>query len=125
MKFHLRTKGLRFSRRLIAYVEHRLSRVLGRLTRSVGDVRIAIVDSTGRRGGRGVTCRIEADSSRGPVVVTERRADPLSAISRAAGRLGKCLARELDRRRDRRRRNRRDEERKLTRGAMLELEGAA
>ena len=124
MKFQLRTKGLRFSRRLIAYVEHRLSRALGRLTRGVGNVRIAVIDSTGRRGGRGVTCRIEAESSRGPVVVTERRSDPLSAISQAAARLSTCLARQLDREQDRRR-NRRGSDRRASRRAVAEIGGAA
>lgn len=86
---------------LRAHVERRLSFALGRFERRIQHIDVRLTDLNGPRRGLDQNCRIAVHlRPRGDIVVQDRSADPLGAVSAAAARVGTAVRRRLERRRD-------------------------
>lgn len=83
-----------------AHAEKRLGFALSRFRDAVGEADVSLDDENGPRGGPAIRCVIRVAGTRGwEVVVSDEAADPLEAVDRAAGRLGRAVAREMEKRR--------------------------
>jgi len=81
-----------------AHIERRLRFALGRFSGRIGRVVVRIADENGPRGGRDKRCRIAARlGRRGTVLVEERGEDLQAMIDVAAERMGRVVARSLQR----------------------------
>jgi ribosomal subunit interface protein len=102
MRLSLRSPGVDTSEALRAHLERRVRFALGRFGSRVRWVAATFADQNGPRGGVDKVCRIVADV-RGAARVVVEDADPdlYAAIDGAAGRLGRAVARGIDRDRDR------------------------
>jgi ribosomal subunit interface protein len=84
------------------HVERRILFAVGRFAPRVEEVSVRLGDANGPRGGNDKTCRTVASlHGVGQVVVEDADADLYAAVDRAASRLGRTVARAVDRRRDR------------------------
>ena len=98
MNIELRIGNAGVADALRRYVERRLHFALGRFGDRVGGVSVRLYGSGNTPNCK---CRMSAELQPfGNVVVEERDPDLFTAIDRAAGRLGRRVARELDRIRD-------------------------
>ena len=101
MKLEIFGKQLEEHSGLSAHIERRLRFALGRFGARVARVETTLTDLNGPRGGVDKQCRIIASLvPKGEVIVEVRDADIFIAVDRAADRLGRVTARELERRRE-------------------------
>lgn len=101
MKLDIIGRGVEVTEALAVHVERRLRFALGRFGRRVSHVAVTVADLNGPRGGIDQLCRIIVDlTPRGKVVVEVRDTEAVIAVARAAERIGRAVARELERRRD-------------------------
>ncbi len=102
MKIDLRIRGLEDAAGLKEQVERRLQFALRRFGPEVAQVTVRLSDENGPRGGVDKRCHLTV---RGPrlntVVIDERSASAEVAIDLAADRVGRAVARLVDRRRHR------------------------
>jgi ribosome-associated translation inhibitor RaiA len=88
--------GVEWTESLRRHAERRLSFALGRLDRRVGAVTVRLSDLNGPRGGIDKECRIHMRlPRRATLVVRCTEADAHTAISLAAERAGRAVARKL------------------------------
>jgi ribosome-associated translation inhibitor RaiA len=87
------------------YVERCLYFALGRFATAVAHVSTRVTDANGPRGGNDKHCQIviklRAAGSK-PITVDDTDTDLRAAVSRAANRAGRCVARAVERRRSKR-----------------------
>lgn len=84
------------------YIEHRMGHMLNRLQPRIGQVMIWLADLNGPRGGVDKRCRIVANVAPfGSVAAEATNTNPQTAIDRAARRIAKVVAHDVDRRRSR------------------------
>lgn len=102
MRIHLRSRRFELTDALRAYAERRLLFALSRFGGRVLSVMLRFDDVNGPRGGVDKRCRIIAHLSPpwGDVRVEELDGDLYAAISRAADRLARAVAREAERRQE-------------------------
>ena len=101
MRIHVRSRGFELTDALRAHVERRLLFALSRFGRRLRSVQLHMDDVNGPRGGADKRCQIVARLAPwGKVRVQELDGDLYAAISRAADRLDRAVAREAERRRD-------------------------
>lgn len=100
MKIQVRSRGFGLSDALRAHAERRLSFAVGRFGWPLQSVTLRLDDVNGPRGGADKRCQIVARLALGGDVRVEEMDDDLyAAISRAAERLDRAVAREMERRR--------------------------
>lgn len=100
MTIDVRSRPFELTPALGGHVERRLRFALGRFSTRVETVRVRVEDANGPRGGIDKACRLRVRlRGAAPVRVEETDADVYVAIDRAALRLARGVARELDRRR--------------------------
>ena len=101
MRMHVRSRGFELTDALRAHAERRLLFALSRFGRRLQSVLLRIDDVNGPRGGADKRCQIVARlAPGGDVRVEELDGDLYAAISRAADRLDRAAAREMERRRE-------------------------
>ncbi|MCC7263442.1 MAG: HPF/RaiA family ribosome-associated protein [Candidatus Latescibacteria bacterium] len=101
MKMEVRANQHRVGANLRHHVEKRLRFALGRFSRQVNTVKVQLSDLNGPRGGVDQCCRVEVSLvSGGRLIVEDTQSYLYAAISRAAERVGRALARQLSRQRD-------------------------
>ena len=101
MRIHVRSRGFDLTNALRAHAERRLLFALGRFGRRVQSVMLRMDDVNGPRGGADKRCQIVARLVPwGDVRVEEPDGDLYGAIDRAADRLDRAVAREIERRRE-------------------------
>ena len=83
---------------LRTYVRRRVGFAIGRFSLSIRRVTVRVTWVNATRGGVDLECRITAElSRRSPIVLIERAPDIHAAIDRSVERLGRRLARRVDR----------------------------
>ena len=101
MKVHVRGLAFEVGEALREHAQRRVLFALGRFAARLDSVRVRLVDANGPRGGPDKVCRMVARLQRqGAVRVEETDADAFAAVARAAERLGRGVAREVERRRE-------------------------
>lgn len=101
MKLEIFAQRIEATEVLSTHIERRLRFALGRFGARVARVAVTLTDLNGPRGGVDKQCRIVAFLvPKGEVVVEVRDADIFIAVDRAADRLGRVMARELERLRE-------------------------
>lgn len=99
MKLDIRGEHLELTDDLRTHAERRLQFVLGRFGQRIARVTMHLTDLKGPRGGVGKQCRITVDMPH-RLIAEVSDADLYAAIDRAADRLGRTVARELELRRE-------------------------
>lgn len=101
MKVQVRGLTFEVGQALQGHAERRLLFALGRFAARLDAVQVRLFDVNGPRGGPDKGCQMVARLARwGAVRVEETDADAYVAVTRAAERLGRGVARELERRRE-------------------------
>jgi ribosome-associated translation inhibitor RaiA len=98
MKIEIRTSGVTCDEELRAHVERRLGFALGRFAPAISVATVHLADENGPRGGVDLRCRILLRGRRiDGLVVEETATSATAAIDGAAERIGRSVARALDR----------------------------
>jgi ribosomal subunit interface protein len=101
MKLEISGQRIEETQGLSAHIERRLRFTLGRFGARVGRVAVTMADLHEPRGGIDKQCRMTAAIvPKGKIIVDVNDADMFSAVDRAADRLGRVVAQELERRRE-------------------------
>ena len=96
MRMTARNGGVEWTESLRRHAERRLAFALGRFDDRLGTVTVRLSDLNGPRGGVDKECRIHLRLLRRPALVVQcTDSDAYSAISIAAERAGRAVAREL------------------------------
>jgi hypothetical protein len=96
MKINLRSLGIPLSDDLEALVERRVRYGLTRFAESVHEVHVTLDDLNGPRGGLDKVCRMRVRTGRRRLCIVEQRASSIeAAVSSAAARAARAVAREL------------------------------
>ncbi len=96
MKIHVRSLEVPLTDELLALVERRVRYGLTRFAASVHDVHVTLDDLNGPRGGVDKVCRLRVRTGRRKPCVVEQRATSIeAAVSSAAARAARAVAREL------------------------------
>ena len=104
MQIDIQARGFKLTEGLREYVERRLSFVFASTRRSVRRISVRLSDENGPRGGDDMRCRMQVSLAAAPSVVIEDTETSLYvAIDRAADRIGRAVARRLERARKSRR----------------------
>ena len=99
MEMILRTHGVSVSGRVADSAIRRVTAAIDRLRRHIRMIRIQLEDQNGRKGGNDKVCVIVADlDDRTSVVVRERHASILAAITRASHRIAPAIHSRMARR---------------------------
>jgi ribosome-associated translation inhibitor RaiA len=100
MNVTLTSKDLELSAETREYVERRLYFNLGRFLGSIDRVEVVLSDENGPRGGIDKRCRIAVKLGGSADVVVDGKSDTLKdLINTSSDRVGRAVARSLDRRR--------------------------
>lgn len=104
MRFELHSSRIEVSDSIHAYVERRLGFALGRFADVVENVVVSLADINGPRGGIDKSCRMRVTliGHKTPVIADVLDVEIRAAIDMAAERVGRAVARQLDRRTSRR-----------------------
>ena len=98
MKIDIRARDIDLSASLREHIERRLFFALGRFGTRITVVTVTLEDLNGPRGGVDKQCRmVAAVTSVGHLRVEVRDTDTITAVDCAADRLGRTVAREIDR----------------------------
>ncbi len=98
MQVDVHSKDVRLTRSLKRFVERKMQTALGRFDASVDWVKVQISDINGPRGGEDIRCRVLAHVSGGrTLAIDETKSEPFAAVAHAAERLGRSVARRVDR----------------------------
>ena len=101
MRIYVRSRGFELTDALRVHAERRLLFALGRFGTRLQSVTVRMDDVNGPRGGADKRCQIAARlAPYGAVRVEELDGDLYGAIDRAADRLDRAVAREIERRRE-------------------------
>lgn len=101
MRLEVRGQHIDVTEALHSHATRRLQFALSRFGQRITRVTVHLTDPNGPRGGRDKHCRIVAKMKHGGEVIAEDLdADLYAAITQAADRLGRAVARELERQRE-------------------------
>ena len=101
MRLEIRGQHIEVTEALRTHAARRLQFALGRFGPRIARVVVLLTDLNGSRGGQDKQCRMVAEILRGgKVSVEDIDADLYAALAQAADRLGRAVARELERRRE-------------------------
>ena len=101
MQLEMRGKHLDVTEALRTHATRRLQFALGRFGQHIARVTVHLTDLNGPRGGRDKHCRIVVKMThRGKIIVEDVDTDVRTAITQAAERLSRTVAREVARRRE-------------------------
>lgn len=101
MRISVRSLGMATTEAIRTHVERRVLFAVGRFGGRIEDVSARLGDANGPRGGADKTCRLVATlEGAGQVVVEDADADLYVAVDRATSRLGRTVARAVERRRE-------------------------
>lgn len=101
MRFDIRGQHIEVTEGLRAHAVRRLQCALSRFEPRIARVAVCLSDLNGPRGGRDKQCRMVAEMPRGgKVIVEDIDVDLDTAITQAADRLGRAVARVLEQRRE-------------------------
>jgi ribosomal subunit interface protein len=101
MRLSVRTLGMEATDAIRDHVERRVRFAVGRFGHRLEEVSVRLGDANGPRGGTDKTCRVVATlGGTGQVVVEDADADLYVAVDRATNRLGRAVARAVERRRE-------------------------
>ena len=102
MKFDIRARGVELDESLRSHVDRRLRFALTRFGRRLAHVHVLLQDVNGPRGGVDTLCKVRVElSPRGGIVIRDVSSDPFAAVSRAADRASRSIARHVGQLRDR------------------------
>jgi putative sigma-54 modulation protein len=105
MKIQVKTVNLDLDARTRADVQRMMQAHLGRLAHRVLRVNVRLADQNGPRGGKDISCLVEARlRPRGRLFIEEIDSDLMGAVSRSAEAAATTVSRTLERSRDLRRR---------------------
>lgn len=100
MKVYVRGKQLDIDETLRCHIERRLEFSLGRFSPRILRATVQLTDVNGPSGGDDKVCRIEVRMrTTGSVFVEDRDADLVAVVDRAAQRIGRSVARAIERER--------------------------
>ncbi len=100
MRLLIAGRGLKLREDFQDYADRRLRFALGRFASEIDRVDVRLSDENSARGGPDKRCRIVAKlRSVGPVIVDDLDGDLRTALDRAADRMGRTVARSLERKR--------------------------
>ena len=100
MKLMIAGRGLKLRQDFQEYADRRLRFALGRFASEIDRVDVRLSDENGTRGGQDKRCRIVARlHAAGPIVVDDLDGDLRTVLDRAADRMGRSVARSLERKR--------------------------
>lgn len=103
MQINIQARGFELTDGLREHTARRLQFALGWASHRLRRVSVRLSDENGPRGGKDKRCRIRIDfAGAQDVVVEDTEADLYVAIDRAADRIGRSVARRLERQRDHR-----------------------
>ncbi len=103
MKVQLRGQGTQVSEALRSHAERCLGFALRRFGNRIDRVTVWLVDMNGPRGGIDKCCRIDVRlRPTGSAFAAEASSDAYTAVGRAAGRIGRAVARRVTREQGRR-----------------------
>lgn len=105
MQVLIRGERIKLGTELREYISRRLHFALGRFGPALERVSVRVSDVNGPRGGMDKQCRIRAElraSGAAPLAAEVCEADLYAAVDRATDRIGRSVARALDRQRRRR-----------------------
>jgi len=99
MRIQIHAQKIDIDETIEAYMERRLQFALGRFADVVGRVEVTLSDINGPKGGHDKQCRIRVDLKRqsSPVFAEILHEDLRTSIDLAADRLGRAVARAVDR----------------------------
>ncbi len=98
METHIVGREFTLTGAMRAHVHRRLGFALGRFSDRIQRVRVVLGDENGPKGGLDKTCRVRVDlRGLGEVIVEQADSDVYAAIDRAADRVGRTVARQIDR----------------------------
>ena len=98
MRIEMTARGVGLTAATRGHVERRLYFALGRFADRVSQVHVRLADVNGPKGGVDKSCRIRVRLFGLPTVVVEQMDSDLNAaIDRSADRIGRAVARKLDR----------------------------
>lgn len=101
MRMDIQCRGFPLTAGLLYHTERRLKFELTRSTNRIGRVVVRLGDSNGPRGGEDKFCRIKVVLAHAePVLVEDSGSDLYAVIERAAERIGRNVARSLERQRE-------------------------
>jgi ribosomal subunit interface protein len=101
MRISVRSLGMVTTEAIRSHVERRVLFAVGRFGERIEDVSARLGDANGPRGGADKTCRLVATlEGAGQVVVEDADPDLYVAVDRATSRLGRTVARAVERRRE-------------------------
>ena len=103
MNIHIQARSFALTDSLREYIERRLRFALGWADDRLRQISVRLSDENGPRGGKDKCCRIQITFPGAPsVVIEDTETDLYVAIDRASDRIGRSVARRLDRQRDHR-----------------------
>lgn len=98
METHIAGREFTLTGAIRVHVHRRLGFALGRFSDRIQVVRVMLGDENGPKGGLDKTCRIRVNlRGQNEIVVEQVDSDVYAAIDRAADRVGRTVARQLDR----------------------------
>ena len=107
MQIDIQARGFKLTEGLREYVERRLSFVFSSTRRSVRRISVRLSDENGPRGGDDMRCRMQVSlAAASSVVIEDTETNLYVAIDRAADRIGRVVARRIERVRKNRRSSR-------------------
>jgi ribosomal subunit interface protein len=99
MRVDIRGRGFELGESLRQHVERRARFAIGRFSPRIVTLSVRLVDTNGPRGGVDKSCVMTVRLQRlGEVHVSEQDDDPYVAVDRATERLGRAVARAIERR---------------------------
>ena len=99
MRFDITFRNLESSRKIINYIEHKISLTFSRSKHKIEEAKIILSDINGPKGGIDKQCQIILTLARSkPIVVSETQENFHQAIGRCFYRASQCLNRKLKRR---------------------------
>ena len=103
MHIHIQARGFPLTDGLREHTERRLRFAFGWADDCLRQVSVRLSDENGPRGGKDKCCRIQITFPGAPsVVIEDTETDLYVAIDRASDRIGRSVARRLDRQHDNR-----------------------
>jgi ribosomal subunit interface protein len=98
MRIEIRGRRMNLTEALREHVDRRLRFALGRFASRVRRVVVRLEDLNGPKGGVHMECRIAVKADGGlQALVADRHADLYAAIDRAADRMNRLVARQMER----------------------------
>lgn len=98
MQIDIQARGFKLTEGLREYVQRRLSFVFGSTRSSVRRISVRLSDENGPRGGDDMRCRMQVRLAAAPsVVIEDTESNLYVAIDRAADRIGRAVARRVER----------------------------